>query len=113
MSKGAQTRKRTKKGMLIPYMEAAAAPTLPKATTSPVRQANDSPANMRRELSGYDFWTSASADELARSQGVQPIRRLGQVQTFSDPNPVEADWFAREVRRWRHETGRQQRRSRR
>ena len=64
-------------------------------------------------LSGYDFWTSASADELARSQGVQPIRRLGQVRTFSDPNPVEADWFAREVRRWRHETGRTQQRNRR
>lgn len=99
--------------MLIPYTEAAAGPTLGKATASKVRQANDSPANIRRKLSGYDFWTSASADELARSQGVQPIRRLGQVRTFSDPNPVEADWFAREVRRWRHETGRTQQRNRR
>jgi hypothetical protein len=112
MPKGTQTRKRMKKGTFIPYMEAAAAPTLPEATTSTVPQTNNSMTNMRRDIPGYDFWTSVSSDELARAQGVQPIRRLGQIRAFSEPDPSEADWLAREVRRWRHETGRTQRRNR-
>jgi hypothetical protein len=50
-----------------------------------------------------DFYASVSAEEVARSQGVQPIRRLGQIRTFSDPDPAQAEWLAREVRRWRCE----------
>jgi hypothetical protein len=107
MAKGTQTRKRTKKGVFIPYMEGAAAPSME-------RQANEATStNARRNIPSYDFWTVVSADELARSQGVQPIRRLGQIRTFSDPDPNEADWFARAVRRWRREGGRTQRRTQR
>ena len=50
-----------------------------------------------------DFWTALSAEDLARVQGVQPIRKLGQIRTFSEPDEAEAEWFAREVRRWRNE----------
>jgi hypothetical protein len=107
MAKGTQTRKKTKKGMFIPYMEAAAAPSME-------RQANEATAtNARRDIPGHDFWTVLSANELARSQGVQPIRRVGQIRAFSEPDPSEADWLAREVRRWRREGGRTQRRNRR
>jgi len=51
----------------------------------------------------YDFFASVSATELARSQGVQPIRRLGQIRPLSDPDPEQAEWLARELRRWRCE----------
>lgn len=51
----------------------------------------------------HDFYASVSAAELASLQGVQPIRRLGQIRTFSDPDPAQAEWLAREVRRWRCE----------
>jgi hypothetical protein len=65
--------------------------------------------NVRRKRSSYDFYTSLSAADLAKSQGVKPIRRVGQIHAFSAPDPMEANWLAREVRRWRRE-GRSQRR---
>ena len=53
--------------------------------------------------SAYDFFANVSAADLARAQRVQPIRKLGQIRTFSDPDPKEADWLVRKVRRWRSE----------
>ena len=53
----------------------------------------------------FDFYAGLSAAELARSQRVQPILKVGQLRTFSNPDPKEADWLAREVRRWRRERG--------
>ena len=60
-------------------------------------------ANVRRQNATHDFFESVSAAELARTQGVRPIRRVDQIRAFSAPDPAEADWFAREVRRWRRE----------
>ena len=48
-----------------------------------------------------DFFASPSAAELVRAQGVSPIVKLGQIRGFRDPDPKEADWLARELRRWR------------
>jgi hypothetical protein len=60
-------------------------------------------ANRRPQRPNYDFYARVSAAELARSQGVHSIRRLGQIRAFSDPDPKQAEWFVREVRRWRRE----------
>jgi hypothetical protein len=51
----------------------------------------------------FDFYARVSAAELARLQGVQPIREAGQLRTFAKPDPKEAKWLVREVRRWRGE----------
>lgn len=107
MSKGTQTRN-VKKGPVNSHMAATRIPATQKAGNGMPEPANKSTTDMP----GYDFWTSVSAGELARVQGVRPIRRLGQVRAFTDPNPAEADWFAREVRRWRRNAGRTQRRKR-
>ena len=52
----------------------------------------------------FDFFASPSAAELARAQGITRIRKLGQIRGFSDPDPKEAEWFARQVRIWRRES---------
>lgn len=49
------------------------------------------------------FYDSSSAADLADRQGVRPIRRLGQLRSFADPDPKEAEWFARQIRKWRTE----------
>jgi hypothetical protein len=59
--------------------------------------------NVSRKCSTHDFFRTISAAELARSQGVRPIRRVGQIRTLSTPDPTEANWLAREVKRWRRE----------
>jgi hypothetical protein len=59
--------------------------------------------NARSQESPYDFYTPLSATALARSQGVNGIRKLGQIRTFSNTDPKEAELFLREVRRWRRE----------
>ena len=60
--------------------------------------------NGHRSLSGvFDFCASPSAAELAIAQGVEPVRRAGDIRPFSDPDPKEAEWFVRQVRRWRRE----------
>jgi hypothetical protein len=57
-----------------------------------------------RSLPGaFDFYASPSAAELAIAQGVEPVRRAGDIRPFSDPDPKEAEWFVRQVRRWRRE----------
>ena len=56
---------------------------------------------LRRRSVGAEFFNNVSASELARTQGVKPVQRIGQIRTFSVPDPAEADWFARMVRRWR------------
>ena len=48
-----------------------------------------------------DFFASPSAAELVRAQGVSRIVKPGQIRGFTDPDPKEADWLARELRRWR------------
>jgi hypothetical protein len=55
------------------------------------------------ELPVFDFFASPSAAELARAQGITRIRKLGQIRSFSQPDPKEAEWFARQVRIWRRE----------
>jgi hypothetical protein len=52
----------------------------------------------------FDFFASPSAAELARAQGVTRIRKVGQIRSFSDPDPKEAEWFARQVRIWRRKS---------
>jgi hypothetical protein len=47
-----------------------------------------------------DFFASPSAADLVRLQGVGPIGK-GGIRGFSDADPKEAEWFARELRRWR------------
>lgn len=54
-------------------------------------------------LSAFDFYDSPSAAELASAQGVEPVRRAGDIRPFSDADPKEAEWFVRQVRRWRRE----------
>jgi hypothetical protein len=57
-----------------------------------------------RSLPGvFDFYASPSAAELASAQGVEPVRQAGDIRPFSDPDPNEAEWFVRQVRRWRRE----------
>ena len=51
----------------------------------------------------FEFYASPSAAELAIAQGVEPVRRAGDIRPFSDPDPKEAEWFVRQVRRWRRE----------
>ena len=51
----------------------------------------------------FDFFASSSAAELVRRQGVACIHKIGQIRGFSDPDPKEAEWFARELRRWRRQ----------
>jgi hypothetical protein len=51
--------------------------------------------------SAADFFASPSAADLVRAQGVHRIGKPGQVRGFSDPDPKEAEWLARELRRWR------------
>jgi hypothetical protein len=114
MAKVKRTRGKTKmrRGKLIDRIEAVAVPT-PNAKNSVRRavihwaeRAEDTVRpSVSPQGSDYDFYARVSASELARSQGVHPIRRLGQIRTFRDPHPEEADWFAREVRRWRCESG--------
>jgi len=60
--------------------------------------------NNTAERAVFDFFASPSAAELARAQGITRIRKLGQIRGFSDPDPKEAEWFARQVRIWRRET---------
>jgi hypothetical protein len=50
-----------------------------------------------------DFFASLSATELVRLQGVGPIGK-GGIRGFRDADPKEAEWLARELRRWRRET---------
>ena len=66
-----------------------------------IAQAN---ANNTTE-SVFDFFASPSAAELARAQGIARIRKPGQIRGFSDPDPKEAEWFARQVRIWRRGRG--------
>jgi hypothetical protein len=47
-----------------------------------------------------DFFASLSAADLVRVQGVSAIGK-GGIRGFSDADPKEAEWFARELRRWR------------
>src|SRR5256885_1044212 len=56
------------------------------------------------ERAVFDFFASPSATELARAQGITRIRKLGQIRSFSDPDPKEAEWFARQVRIWCRES---------
>jgi hypothetical protein len=56
------------------------------------------------ERSVFDFFALPSAAGLARAQGVGRIRKPGQIRGFSDPDPKEAEWFARQVRIWRRDT---------
>jgi hypothetical protein len=49
----------------------------------------------------FDFFVSPTAAQLVSAQGVEPVRRAGDIRPFSDPDPKEAEWFVREVRRWR------------
>jgi len=51
----------------------------------------------------FDFFASPSAAELANAQGVEPVRRAGDIHPFDHPDPKEAEWFVRQVRRWRRE----------
>jgi len=51
----------------------------------------------------FDFFASPSAAELARAQGITRIRKIGQIRSFSDPDPKEAEWLVRQVRVWRRE----------
>lgn len=86
-------------------MKGAAAPNAVKPIRVTKGRRGDVVAEMdagRKTIVG-DFWSSMSAAELVRLQGVQPICKLGQIRTFSEPDEAEAEWFAREVRRWRNE----------
>jgi hypothetical protein len=51
----------------------------------------------------FDFFASPTAAQLVSAQGVEPVRRAGDIRPFNDPDPKEAEWFARQVRRWRRE----------
>ena len=51
----------------------------------------------------FDFFASPSAAEQARAQGITRIRKIGQIRSFSDPDPKEAEWLVRQVRVWRRE----------
>jgi hypothetical protein len=51
------------------------------------------------------FFAPLSPALIARQQGVRPVRRLGQLRGFRNPDPKEAEWLARQVRRWRREGG--------
>jgi len=62
--------------------------------------------NKVQNSAAFDFYADLSAAELPRSQGVKPIRKAGQIRTFSNADPKEADWLAREIRRWRREAAR-------
>jgi hypothetical protein len=53
----------------------------------------------------FDFYASPSAAELASAQGVEPVRQAGDIRPFDDPDPKQAEWFVRQVRRWRREDG--------
>jgi len=53
--------------------------------------------------SAADFLASPSAADLVRAQGVERIQKPGQIRGFSDPDPKEAEWLARELRRWRRD----------
>ena len=57
--------------------------------------------NRASKRSSADFFASASAADLVQAQGVHRIGKPGQVRGFSDPDPKEAEWLARELRRWR------------
>jgi len=57
----------------------------------------------RSQASVFDFYASPSAAELASAQGVEPVRHAGDIRPFSNANPKEAEWFVRQVRRWRRE----------
>ena len=50
----------------------------------------------------FDFFASPTAAQLASAQGVGPVLP-GDIRPFSDPDPKEAEWFVRHVRRWRRE----------
>jgi hypothetical protein len=51
----------------------------------------------------FDFYASPTAAELVSAQGVEPVRQAGDIRPFDDPDPKEAEWFVRQVRRWRRE----------
>jgi hypothetical protein len=54
--------------------------------------------------SAAEFFASPSAADLVRAQGVRRIGKLEQIRGFSDPDPKEAEWLARELRRWRRDS---------
>jgi len=49
-----------------------------------------------------EFFASPSAADLVRLQGVPPIGK-GGIRGFSDADPKEAEWFSRQLRRWRRD----------
>jgi hypothetical protein len=66
------------------------------------QEAEDAVTSSRHRLEpAYDFYAEMSAAELVRRQGVKPVLKLGQIRSFSNPNPAEAESFARQVRSWR------------
>jgi hypothetical protein len=109
-------KKKEMRGKRIDRIEAAAATTpIPKNSFhravlhgavlhGAMEEAEDSVGgNAPPQGPNCDFYARVSAAELARTQGVQAIRRLGQLRAFSDPDPAQAEWLVREVRRWRCE----------
>jgi hypothetical protein len=52
-----------------------------------------------------DFFGELDPARLTREQHVGAVHRLGQIRSIPQPDPEEADWLARQVRRWRREGG--------